>query len=170
MYPLLELPLLSLSLLSLFFFIGRIINIVSILGRIAAPLRSPYCTVKFGVEAFSDCLRLEMRRWGVDVIVVEPGDYTTGERNIYVIHVLTYTETWLGQLLKQMITGKMKRVYIRSKGFFLYCDVQTDSETYPCSCQLGFFLQVKHGQSIKLIAHPPSCDGMKNVSLPVWFT
>ncbi|KDR23384.1 D-beta-hydroxybutyrate dehydrogenase, mitochondrial [Zootermopsis nevadensis] len=57
---------------------GRIINIVSILGRIASPLRSPYCTVKFGVEAFSDCLRLEMRRWGVDVIVVEPGDYTTG--------------------------------------------------------------------------------------------
>ncbi|PSN38057.1 D-beta-hydroxybutyrate dehydrogenase, partial [Blattella germanica] len=58
---------------------GRIINIVSILGRIASPLRSPYCTVKFGVEAFSDCLRLEMRRWGVDVVVVEPGDYTTGK-------------------------------------------------------------------------------------------
>lgn len=57
---------------------GRIVNIVSILGRIASPFRSPYCTVKFGVEAFSDCLRLEMRRWGVDVVVVEPGDYTTG--------------------------------------------------------------------------------------------
>jgi NAD(P)-dependent dehydrogenase (short-subunit alcohol dehydrogenase family) len=65
-----------------YFFIGRIINIVSILGRIAMPLRSPYCTVKFGVEAFSDCLRLEMRRWGVDVIVVEPGDYTTGKENM----------------------------------------------------------------------------------------
>jgi NAD(P)-dependent dehydrogenase (short-subunit alcohol dehydrogenase family) len=74
------------------FFIGRIVNIVSILGRIATPLRSPYCTVKFGVEAFSDCLRLEMRRWGVDVVVVEPGDYTTGEQNIYVIHVLIYIE------------------------------------------------------------------------------
>jgi len=71
-----------------FFFIGRIINIVSILGRIAAPLRSPYCTVKFGVEAFSDCLRLEMRRWGVDVIVVEPGDYTTGEQNVYILKTL----------------------------------------------------------------------------------
>lgn len=71
-------------------FIGRIINIVSILGRIASPLRSPYCTVKFGVEAFSDCLRLEMRRWGVDVIVVEPGDYTTGEKNIYIIYVYEY--------------------------------------------------------------------------------
>lgn len=43
-----------------------------------APLQAPYCTVKHGVEAFSDCLRTEMRRWGVDVVVVEPGDYTTG--------------------------------------------------------------------------------------------
>lgn len=93
----------------MFFFIGRIINIVSILGRIAAPLRSPYCTVKFGVEAFSDCLRLEMRRWGVDVIVVEPGDYTTGEQNTYLIHNLTYMETWLGQLLKQMATDRMNK-------------------------------------------------------------
>jgi 3-hydroxybutyrate dehydrogenase len=71
---------------------GRIINIVSILGRIASPLRSPYCTVKFGVEAFSDCLRLEMRRWGVDVIVVEPGDYTTGEKNIYMIYIHIFHE------------------------------------------------------------------------------
>ncbi|XP_049845791.1 D-beta-hydroxybutyrate dehydrogenase, mitochondrial-like [Schistocerca gregaria] len=58
---------------------GRVINVVSILGRVVSPLRSSYCAAKFGVEAFSDCLRLEMRRWGVDVVVVEPGDYTTGK-------------------------------------------------------------------------------------------
>ncbi|XP_075227849.1 D-beta-hydroxybutyrate dehydrogenase, mitochondrial isoform X2 [Lycorma delicatula] len=57
---------------------GRVINIVSILGRIATSVRSPFCAVKFGLEAFSECLRLEMRRWGVDVIVVEPGSATTG--------------------------------------------------------------------------------------------
>lgn len=57
---------------------GRIVNIVSILGRVPSAVRSPYCSIKFGVEAFSDCLRLEMRKWGVDVVVVEPGDYTTG--------------------------------------------------------------------------------------------
>lgn len=57
---------------------GRIVNVVSVLGHVTAPLQAPYCTVKYGVEAFSDCLRSEMRRWGVDVVVVEPGDYTTG--------------------------------------------------------------------------------------------
>ncbi|KAK6620830.1 hypothetical protein RUM43_011126 [Polyplax serrata] len=57
---------------------GRIINVVSILGRISSPVRAPFCSTTFGVEGFSECLRLEMRRWGVDVVVVEPGDYTTG--------------------------------------------------------------------------------------------
>lgn len=57
---------------------GRIVNVVSILGRISSPVRSPYCSTTSGVEAFSDCLRLEMRRWGVDVVVVESGEFTTG--------------------------------------------------------------------------------------------
>ncbi|RZF32645.1 hypothetical protein LSTR_LSTR004073 [Laodelphax striatellus] len=57
---------------------GRVINVISIVGRIACPVRSPFCAVKFGLEAFSDCLRLEMRKWGVDVVVVEPGHLTTG--------------------------------------------------------------------------------------------
>ncbi|KAJ1532041.1 hypothetical protein ONE63_000675 [Megalurothrips usitatus] len=58
---------------------GRIVNVVSVLGHVTAPLQAPYCAVKYAVEAFSDCLRAEMRRWGVDVVVVEPGDYTTGK-------------------------------------------------------------------------------------------
>ncbi|KAK7863997.1 hypothetical protein R5R35_000104 [Gryllus longicercus] len=59
---------------------GRIINLVSIMGRITSPNLSSYCACKFGVEAFSECLRLEMRHWGVDVVVVEPGTYTTGKK------------------------------------------------------------------------------------------
>ncbi|KAM8905903.1 D-beta-hydroxybutyrate dehydrogenase, mitochondrial isoform 2-T3 [Lycaon pictus] len=44
---------------------GRIVNISSMLGRMANPARSPYCITKFGVEAFSDCLRYEMYPLGV---------------------------------------------------------------------------------------------------------
>ncbi|KAF4532046.1 hypothetical protein B566_EDAN015572 [Ephemera danica] len=57
---------------------GRVVNVVSLLGRIASPARAPYCAAKFAVEALADCLRLEMRRWGVDVVLVEPGDALTG--------------------------------------------------------------------------------------------
>ncbi|CAB3377377.1 Hypothetical predicted protein [Cloeon dipterum] len=57
---------------------GRIINVVSLLGRVSSRARAPYCTAKSAVEAFVECLRLEMKRWGVDVILVEPGDALTG--------------------------------------------------------------------------------------------
>lgn len=57
---------------------GRVVNISSIHGRIPSPVKSPFCTFKFGLEAFSECLRLEMQHWGVDVVVIEPGIATTG--------------------------------------------------------------------------------------------
>uniref|UniRef100_A0A3Q2TAQ2 3-hydroxybutyrate dehydrogenase, type 1 n=1 Tax=Fundulus heteroclitus TaxID=8078 RepID=A0A3Q2TAQ2_FUNHE len=54
---------------------GRVVNIASMYGRMGNRLRSPYCVSKYGVEAFSDCLRYEMKTWGVKVSVVEPGNY-----------------------------------------------------------------------------------------------
>ncbi|XP_046399049.1 D-beta-hydroxybutyrate dehydrogenase, mitochondrial-like [Ischnura elegans] len=57
---------------------GRVVNVVSALGSIPTPLRSPYCACAAAVRAFSDCLRLEMRRWGVDVVVVTPGESLSG--------------------------------------------------------------------------------------------
>lgn len=38
-------------------------------------MRSPYCVSKYGVEAFSDCLRYEMKAWGVKVSIIEPGNF-----------------------------------------------------------------------------------------------
>ncbi|XP_071998756.1 D-beta-hydroxybutyrate dehydrogenase, mitochondrial [Engystomops pustulosus] len=54
---------------------GRVVNISSMMGRMANTARSPYCITKFGVEAFSDCLRYEMHPFGVKVSVVEPGNF-----------------------------------------------------------------------------------------------
>lgn len=54
---------------------GRVVNIASMYGRMGNALRSPYCVSKYGVEAFSDCLRYEMKAWGVKVSVVEPGNF-----------------------------------------------------------------------------------------------
>ncbi|XP_030072551.1 LOW QUALITY PROTEIN: D-beta-hydroxybutyrate dehydrogenase, mitochondrial-like [Microcaecilia unicolor] len=54
---------------------GRVVNIASMLGRMAVPSRSCYSISKYGVEAFSDCLRQEMYRWGVKVAVIEPSNF-----------------------------------------------------------------------------------------------
>jgi NAD(P)-dependent dehydrogenase (short-subunit alcohol dehydrogenase family) len=53
--------------------LGQIINITSTLGRVAMPLMSAYSASKFALTAMSDALRVEVRRDGIDVIVVGPG-------------------------------------------------------------------------------------------------
>jgi len=52
---------------------GKIINISSVGGKIAFPLGGWYHGSKFALEALSDSMRNEVREFGVDVIVVEPG-------------------------------------------------------------------------------------------------
>jgi NAD(P)-dependent dehydrogenase (short-subunit alcohol dehydrogenase family) len=52
---------------------GRIVNIGSIGGRLAPPLHGAYSASKFGIEALSDALRLELRQWNIPVSLVEPG-------------------------------------------------------------------------------------------------
>ncbi|XP_048248481.1 retinol dehydrogenase 16-like [Haliotis rufescens] len=52
---------------------GRVINVTSVRGLQAFCADSGYVMSKFALEGFTDCLRLEMRRFGVKVIHVEPG-------------------------------------------------------------------------------------------------
>ena len=56
---------------------GKIVNITSIGGKIWEPLGSWYHATKFAVEGLSDCLRVEVGRFGIDVIVIEPGAIRT---------------------------------------------------------------------------------------------
>ena len=56
---------------------GKIVNVTSIGGKIWEPLGSWYHATKFAVEGLSDCLRVEVRRFGVDVIIIEPGAIRT---------------------------------------------------------------------------------------------
>lgn len=52
---------------------GKIVNITSIGGKIVSPLAGWYHASKFAVEALSDSLRMEVKPFGIDVIVIEPG-------------------------------------------------------------------------------------------------
>lgn len=56
---------------------GRIVNIGSIAGRMAMVLGGPYSASKFAIEAVTDTLRMELRPWGIEVIVIEPGAVAT---------------------------------------------------------------------------------------------
>ena len=56
---------------------GRIVNVSSIAGKVPALLGGWYHGSKFALEGLSDCLRLELEPWGIDVSVVEPGPVKT---------------------------------------------------------------------------------------------
>lgn len=56
---------------------GRIINVTSVGGRMWASLGAWYVASKFAVEGFTDCLRNEVRPFGIDVVLVEPGGTKT---------------------------------------------------------------------------------------------
>ncbi|MEJ1277312.1 17-beta-hydroxysteroid dehydrogenase type 6 isoform X1 [Cricetulus griseus] len=55
---------------------GRIVNISSVLGRLAFSGGFYSCS-KYGVEAFSDILRREIQGFGVKVSIIEPGNFKT---------------------------------------------------------------------------------------------
>jgi short-subunit dehydrogenase len=52
---------------------GRVINVSSVGGRITLPYFGVYNSTKYAIEALSDALRYEMRPFGVDVSLIEPG-------------------------------------------------------------------------------------------------
>lgn len=56
---------------------GRIVNISSMGGRIYTPFGSWYHATKHALEGWSDCLRLEVKSFGIDVVVVQPGGIKT---------------------------------------------------------------------------------------------
>ncbi len=56
---------------------GTIVNVTSMGGKITTPLGAWYHATKFALEALSDCLRMEVARFGIDVVVIEPGGIRT---------------------------------------------------------------------------------------------
>ena len=56
---------------------GRIVNVGSIGGKLVLPIHGAYSASKFGMEALSDALRLELRQWRIPVSLIEPGATNT---------------------------------------------------------------------------------------------
>lgn len=57
---------------------GKIINLSSIGGVMGLPYQGFYSASKFAIEGFSEALSAEVKRFGIKVSMVEPGDFATG--------------------------------------------------------------------------------------------
>lgn len=57
---------------------GLIINISSVAGFIPIPFQSMYSASKYALESMTESLRMELKPFGINVVIVEPGDISTG--------------------------------------------------------------------------------------------
>lgn len=76
---------------------GKIINISSVGGKVYTPLGAWYHATKHAVEGWSDCLRLELKQFGIDVVIIEPGIIAT-----------EFTEVMIDPMIKRAGNGPYK--------------------------------------------------------------
>ena len=56
---------------------GRVLFVSSVTGRVATPLMGAYAASKFAIEGLADALRVELKPFGVAVVLIEPGSIDT---------------------------------------------------------------------------------------------
>lgn len=81
---------------------GKIVNISSIGGSFGEPHGSWYHSTKWAVEGLSDSLRMELKQFGIDVIIIKPGAILTEWNSIAQQKLLEVSgETAYGDLVKK---------------------------------------------------------------------
>ncbi len=78
---------------------GKVVNISSVGGKIYTPLGAWYHATKHALEGWSDCLRLELKPFNIDVIIIEPGAIVT-----------EFTEVMLEPMLKRAGKGPYQKL------------------------------------------------------------
>src|SRR2546423_1980120 len=56
---------------------GRVIFVSSLSGRVSTPMTGAYNASKFALEGLADALRMELRPWGIRVVLIEPAQTDT---------------------------------------------------------------------------------------------
>lgn len=60
---------------------GKIVLLSSINGLLGIPFQSAYTASKHAIEGYTECLNMEVKPFGVDVILIEPGDHRGGSQH-----------------------------------------------------------------------------------------
>ena len=84
---------------------GKIINISSVAGRIGFPASPAYISSKFALEGLSECLRLEMAPFGVDVVIIEPGVIKTNFLNPVKLAKKSESDTAYSDITTKVVSG-----------------------------------------------------------------
>jgi NAD(P)-dependent dehydrogenase (short-subunit alcohol dehydrogenase family) len=95
---------------------GRIVNISSMGGKIYTPLGAWYHATKHAVEGLSDCLRLEVAPFGIQVIIIEPGIIETHFADVMLGPMMARSGNSAYAEMAKRIESSSKRAYAPGAG------------------------------------------------------
>jgi short-subunit dehydrogenase len=101
---------------------GKIINISSIGGIMGLPYQGFYSASKFAIEGYSEALAAEVKGFGIKVILVEPGDFSTNftanrKKSFLTLQNNNYKESFLRSLkiIEKEENGGLKPIILAKK-------------------------------------------------------
>jgi short-subunit dehydrogenase len=94
---------------------GTVVNVSSIGGRIYEPLGAWYHATKFAVEGWSDSLRLELRPFGIEVVLVQPGPIVSEWDGIAAEGMLAWSRGTVYEDTAQRMAAMFRRTYASSR-------------------------------------------------------
>ncbi len=97
---------------------GTPINMSSIGSKIYTTLGAWHHAIKDALEGWSDCLRLELKPLGTDVVIVEPGFIGTEFGTVLADPLLQYSGQWPYRKVTQRVAQSVRYRYDDPKGFF----------------------------------------------------
>jgi NAD(P)-dependent dehydrogenase (short-subunit alcohol dehydrogenase family) len=92
---------------------GRIVNVSSMGGKLTFPGGGAYHATKYAIEAMSDALRFEVKKFGVDVIVVEPGLIRSGFAGAVATNMGSLDETGPYAEFNAAVKRATEEVYVK---------------------------------------------------------
>lgn len=90
---------------------GTIINISSMGGKIYTPLGSWYHATKHALEGWSDCLRLELKPFNINVVIIQPGVIETAFGDVVTQPLLKHSGQGTYATMAQQVARAMQKNY-----------------------------------------------------------
>ena len=94
---------------------GKIINISSIAGKMYTPLGAWYHASKHALEGWSDCLRFELKSFGIKVVIVEPGIIQTEFDQVMAKPLLERSKNGAYAYLAKQVANSSEKFYSKER-------------------------------------------------------
>lgn len=91
---------------------GRIINIASVAGRSVFYYGGWYHVSKYAVESLSDAMRMELKPFGIDVVIIEPGAIKTNWGIIAADHLIESSRGTAYEQTGTMMANNLRNMYL----------------------------------------------------------